>query len=109
MSQQIYLPLSGASPIPYEFDADTMQVPRGQSSVLYELRDGNLTAAEAIVYLCLNHGSSWNSGATWPLSVRYLSEQLRPGMSRSYVQKTAASLNDKGWIETIDEDNASSA
>ena len=108
MSQQIYLPLSGASPIPYEFDADTMQVPRGQSSVLYELRDGNLTAAEAIVYLCLNHGSSWNSGATWPLSVRYLSEQLRPGMSRSYVQKTAASLNDKGWIETIDEDNASS-
>ena len=26
-------------------------------------------------------------------------------MSRSYVQKTAASLNDKGWIETIDEDN----
>ena len=105
MSQQIYLPLSGRYPIPYEFEADTMPVPRGHSSVLWELRDGNLTAAEAMIYLFLNHGSTWNSGATWSMSVRYLSELLSPGMSRSYVQKTAASLNDKGWIETIDEDN----
>ena len=50
MSQQIYLPLGGKYPIPYEFEADTMQVPRGQSSVLWELRDGNLTAAEAMIY-----------------------------------------------------------
>ena len=105
MSQQIYLPLGGQYSIPYEFEADTMLVPRGQSSVLWELRDGNLTAAEAMIYLFLNHGSTWNSGATWSMSVRYLSELLSPGMSRSYVQKTAASLNDKGWIETIDEDN----
>ena len=107
MSQQIYLPLSGQYSIPYEFEADTMLVPRGQSSVLYELRDGNLTAAQAIVYLCFNHGSSWNSGATWPLSVRYLSERLSPGMSHPYVHKIATSLNNKGWIETIDEDNPS--
>ena len=107
MSQQIYLPLSGAAPIPYEFDADTMMVPRGQSSVLYELRDGNLTAAEAIVYLCLNHGSTWNSGATWSMSGPYLSKILGTGMSRSYVVKTLANLSDKGWIETIDEDNPS--
>ena len=105
MSQQIYLPLSGQYSIPYEFEADTMLVPRGQSSVLWELRDGNLTAAEAMIYLCMNHGSTWNSGATWSMSVRYLSELISPGMSRSYVQKTAASLNNKGWIETIDEDN----
>ena len=105
MSQQIYLPLGGQYSIPYEFEADTMLVPRGQSSVLYELRDGKLTAAEALIYICMNHGSTWNSGATWSMSVRYLSELLSPGMSRSYVQKTAASLNDKGWIETIDEDN----
>ena len=107
MSQQIYLPFGGQYPIPYKFDADTMQVPRGQSSVLWELRDGNLTAAEAIIYLCMNHGSSWNSGATWSMSVRYLSELLSPGMSPSYVQKTSASLNNKGWIETIDEENPS--
>ena len=107
MSQQIYMPLGGQYLIPYEFDADTMQVPRGQFSVLSELAKGNLTSAEAMIYLCLNHGSSWNSGVTWSMSVRYLSELLSPGMSRSYVQKTAASLNDKGWIETIDEDNPS--
>ena len=84
-----------------------MQVPRGQYSVLSELAKGNLTNAEAIIYLCLNHGSTWNSGLTWNLSVRYLSNLLSPGMSRSYVQKTAASLNAKGWIEAIDRDNSS--
>ena len=107
MSQQIYLPLGGKYPIPYEFDADTMPVPRGHSSVLWELRDGNLTAAEAMIYLCMNHGSTWNSGATWSMSVRYLSELLSPGMSRSYVHKTATSLKNKVWIETIDADNPS--
>ena len=107
MSQQIYLPFGGQYPIPYEFDADTMLVPRGQSSVLYELRDGNLTAAEAMVYLCLNHGSSWNSGATWSMSGPYLSKILGAGMSRWYVRRTLDSLSDKGWIETIDEDNLS--
>ena len=107
MSQQIYLPLGGQYPIPYEYEADTMQVPRGQSSVLWKLRDGNLTAAEAMVLLCLNHGSTWNSGSTWPFSVRYISKLLSPGMSRSYVQKIAASLNNNGWIETIDADNPS--
>ena len=85
MSQQIYLPLGGQYPIPYEFEADTLQVPRGHSSVLWELRDGNLTAAQAIVYLFLNHGSTWNSGATWSMSRNYLSKKLGRGMSRSYV------------------------
>ena len=105
MSQQIYLPIGGLYPIPYEFEADTMQVPRGQYSVLWELRDGNLTAAEAMVLLCLNHGSTWNSGATWPLSVRYLSEKLSPGISYPYVHKIVSSLNNKGWTETIDANN----
>ena len=68
MSQQIYLPLGGRYPIPYEFEADTMPVPRGHSSVLWELRDGNLTAAQAMICLFLNHGSTWNSGATWSMS-----------------------------------------
>ena len=107
MSQQIYLPLGGKYPIPHEFEADTMQVPRGQSSVLYELRDGNLTAAEAMIYLCLNHGSTWNSGSTWSMSGPYLSKILGVGMSRWYVRRTLASLSEKGWIETIDEDNPS--
>ena len=107
MSQQIYIPLGGQHPIPYEFEADTMQVPRGQSSVLWELRDGNLTAAEAMIYLFLNHGSTWNSGATWSMSSPYLSKKLGVGMSRRYVREILASLNKKIWIETIDEDNPS--
>ena len=107
MSQQIYLPLGDKYPIPHEFEADTLPVPRGQFSILSELEKGHVTNAEAMIYLCLNHGSSWNSGATWSMSVRYLSGLLGKGMSRSYVHKTAASLNDKAWIQTIDDDNPS--
>lgn len=105
--QQIYIPLEGRYPIPHEFEADTLPVPRGQYSVLWELREGNLTAAEAIILLCLNHGSSWNSGATWSMSGPYLSKILGVGMSRRYVRKTLANLSDKRWIKTIDDDNPS--
>ena len=107
MSQQIYLPLGDKYPIPHEFEADTMQVPRGQYSVLSELEKGNLTSAQAIILLVLNHGSTWNSGATWSMSGPYLSKILGAGMSRRYVRDTLANLLDKGWIETIDEDNPS--
>ena len=93
------------TPIVYEFETKTMQVPRGESSVLRELQNGGLTNAEAIIYLCLNHGSTWNSGVTRFTSVRRLSEFLSPGMSPSYVHKTVTSLNDKGWIKTIDDNN----
>ena len=106
MSQQIYLPLGGQYSIPYEFDADTMQVPRGQSSVLWELRDGNLTTAQAMIILFLNHGSTWDSGATWSMSGPYLSKKLG-GMSRRYVRDTLTHLDTKGWIQTIDENNPS--
>ena len=107
MSQQIYLPLGMQYPIPYEFEADTMQVPRGKSSVLWELRDGNLTSAEAIILLCLNHGSTWNSGDTWSMSGPYLSRILGKGMSRRYVRDILFNLADKSWIETIDKNNPS--
>ena len=106
MSQQIYLPLGGQYTIPYEFEADTLQVPRGQSSVLWELRDGNLTAAQAMILLFLNHGSTWDSGATWSMSGPYLSKKLG-GMSRRYVRDTLTHLDTKGWIKTIDENNPS--
>ena len=105
MSQQIYLPLGGQYPIPFEFEADTMQVPRGQYSAISELQKGNLTSAEAMIYFTLNHGSTWNSGATWGMSTRYLSKSLGIGMSRTYVQKTLASLTDKGWIKVLHKEN----
>lgn len=84
-----------------------MQVPRGQYSVLSELAKGNLISAEAMLLLCLNHGSTWNSGATWRMSGPYLSDLLGTGMSRSHAQKTLAGLDEKGWIETIDGENPS--
>ena len=105
MSQQIYIPLGGHYPIPYEYEADCMQVPRGKYSVLWELRDGNITSAEAMILLTLNHGSTWNSGNTWGFSGQTLSKNLGKGMSRSYVVKVLASLTDKGWIQTTNTDN----
>ena len=93
--------------IPHEFEADTMQVPRGQFSVLSELQNRRLTNADAIIYLCLNQGSTWNSGATWCMSGSYLSRILGKGMSRSYVLKILSSLTGKGWIETINTNNPS--
>ena len=84
-----------------------MPVPRGQSSVLWELRDGNLTAAEAMVVLFMHHGSTWASGATWGMSSPYLSKKLGAGMSRRYVRKILATLKTKGWIKTLDKENLS--
>ena len=107
MSQQIYLPVGGVYPIPYEFEADTMQVPRGQFSVLWELANGKLTSAEAMIYLCLNHGSTWNSGATWSMSGPYLSKILGKGMSRRYVRDTLSNLTNKGWIKAVDKNSPS--
>ena len=105
MSQQIYIPLDGIHPIPYEFETNTMPVPRGQFSILSELENGAVTSAEAILYLTLNHGSTWVSGLSWCMSGPYLSKLLGTGMSRSYVRKNLASLTDKGWIETIKTSN----
>ena len=41
MSQQIYLPFGGQHLIPYEFDADTMQVPRCAGGPLERCFDGD--------------------------------------------------------------------
>ena len=105
MNQQLYLPLGGVYPIPYEFETDTMPVPRGQFSILSELEEGNVTSAEAMVHLTLNHGSTWVSGLSWCLSTPYLSKI--GGMSRRYVRDVLTSLDKKGWIETIKTSNPS--
>lgn len=99
--QQIYLHLDGVYPIPYEFEADRFPVPRGPFSILHALENRKVTSAEAIVYLTLNHGSTWVSGETWCFSSPYLSEILGKGMSRPYAQKIITSLESKDWIEKI--------
>ena len=82
-----------------------MPVPRGQFSILSELEEGNVTSAEAIVQLTLNHGSTWSSGLSWCLSTPYLSKI--GGMSRRYVRDVLTSLDKKGWVETIKTSNPS--
>ena len=101
MNQQIYLQLDGKHPIPYAFEADRFPVPRGPFSILYALEHKKVTSAEAIVYLTLNHGSTYVSGETWCFSSPYLSEILGKGMSRRYVRKILASLESDGWIKTL--------
>ena len=84
MSQQIYLPLGGQYSIPYEFEADTMLVPRGQSSVLWELRDGNLTAAQAIdlSFLESREHVEFRSNVVYVREVFICQRNFSPGMSR---------------------------
>ena len=82
-----------------------MQVPRGRYSVISELQKGNITAAQAMIYFTLNHGSTWNSGVTWSMSSPYLSKILGIGMSRSYAQKNIQELTEKKWIMAVDKEN----
>ena len=104
MQTYLNLDLSEAGPIrapQYEFQADTMQVPCGQHSILWALGEKEVTAAEAIVYLALNHGSSWNSGMTWCMPGRYLARLLGARMSVRYTRSALDSLKEQGWILSI--------
>lgn len=83
----------------FEFQADTMQVPCGEHSILSALRVGDVTAIEALVYLTLNHASTWDSGKTWRISGRELARSL--GISNRYVRSALERLEAKGWISTI--------
>jgi hypothetical protein len=104
MQTYLNLDLSEAGPIrapQYEFQADTMQVPCGQHSILWALGQKEVTAAEVIGYLSLNHASSWNSGVTWCVPERALSRSLGAGMSVRYTRSVLESLKEKGWISSI--------
>ena len=101
MQTYLNLDLSEAGPIrapQYEFQADTMQVPCGQHSILWALGKKEVTAAEAIVYLALNHGSSWNSGQTWIMPQRPTADLI--GISKAYVDKTIKRMKNR-WITAI--------
>lgn len=101
MQTYLNLELSEDTPIrvpQFQFQADTMQVPCGEYSILWALEVKQVTAAEAIMYLALNHGSSWNSGITWGMPSKHLARTLGPGMSIRYTRSVLDSLKDKSWI-----------
>ena len=82
----------------FEYQADTMQVPWGEHSILWALEAGEVTAVEATFYLALNHGSSWQSGQTWIFSQGPTAEKL--GISKSYAKKIIDSMTHR-WISPI--------
>lgn len=77
---------------------DTMQVPCGEFSILSALEAGDVKAPEALLYLALNHGSSWNTGRTWVLPQRALAESL--GISKTYADKIIHRL-EKRWVSPL--------
>ena len=82
----------------FQFQADTMQVPCGQHSILWALGQKEVTAAEAIVYLALNHASSWNSGQTWIMPLRPTVDLI--GISKRYVEDIIKRMKNR-WITPI--------
>ena len=96
---QTYLNLGVSGDVPrFCYQADTMQVPRGRYSILSELWHGNVTSAEALVYLALNHQSYWDTGLTWCIATRELTRSLGRGMSLRYGRSVLERLGAKGWI-----------
>ena len=89
----------------FQYQADTMQVPCGEHSILWALEEGAVTAAAALLYLMLNHGSSWNTGMTWNFSSRGTSKKIGL-MSVRYVRSILKCLTEKGWIKPIIDGNA---
>ena len=101
MQTYFNLGLSDDTPIHvprFHYQEGTMQVPRGRYSILSELWHRNVTSAEALVYLALNHQSYWDTGLTWCIAGRELSRSLGSGMSVRYCRSVLESLEDKAWI-----------
>lgn len=106
MQIHLDLGLSEDTPIDvpqFKYQAETMQVPRGQYSILSALWHGDVTAAEALVYLALNHQSYWDSGLTWCIATRELSRSL--GMSVRYSRSVLEGLRAEGWIHFMPLEN----
>ena len=80
----------------FKYQVETMQVPRGRFSILSALWHREVTSAEALVYLALNHRSYWNSGLTWGISAPGLSRSV--GLSLRYCRSVLVRLERKGWM-----------
>ena len=98
---QTYLDLGLSEDTPmdvprFQYQEETMQVPRGRHSILSALWHGEVAAAEALVYLALNHQSYWDTGLTWCVATRELARSL--GLSVRYCRWLLENLREKRWI-----------
>ena len=80
-----------------EYQESTLQLPFGEFSILSELKEGLVTAVEAIIALTLCYRSDWNSGLTWRTSTRKLAELLN--LSQRYIRSEIEKMVQ--WIERM--------
>ena len=97
MSSAVYyagtFDLSGDTPLftpAFEYQETTMQVPFGVHSILSELFAGRMKPIEAIVFLQMNHHSTWANGKTYWISGRGLAKAI--GVSHRYIRKALESF-----------------
>ena len=84
--------------IPVDIQSDTMQVPIGMFSMLQSAMEGTQKSFEAMVYLCHNAFSNWDSGLSHSKSTRKLSELFQ--VSHQYIQQAQKKL-EKMWIHRV--------
>lgn len=104
MRQQIYLPFGSAYPIPYEFEADTMQVPRGPGGPLERCFDGDISWKAALAWISLKLRSNWKAqedtaGQTEKATLLELSKRCR--FSMPTYQKLITELTHAGMLERL--------
>lgn len=80
----------------------TFQLPFGEHSHLSELRDGQISSADALLLCVLHYRSNWDNGKTWNTSHRTLSKLT--GMSVRYIRERLSDLMDSEWLENIAKD-----
>ena len=92
--------LSGDTPLfkpAFEYQETTMQVPFGVHSILSELFAGRMKPIEAIVFLQLNHDSTWANGKTYWISGRGLAKAI--GVSHRYIREALGRL--ESWLKVL--------
>ena len=93
--------LSGDTPLftkpIFEYQETTMQVPFGVHSILSELCAGRMKPIEAIVFLQMNHHSTWANGKTYWISGRGLAKAI--GVSHRYIREALGRL--ESWLTVL--------
>ena len=75
----------------------TFQVPCGEHSIFYALKDREVTPFQSVVYFILTYYSNWETGKTHGMSYTRISELLH--VKRPRVIAAIDGLIENGWLE----------
>lgn len=81
-----------------ETQDDTCQVPVGEHSIFYALKDREVSTGAAAVYLILNEASNWSTGWSHHLSFSEIEKRMGYSMPRSTIIFHIQALQSKDWI-----------